>query len=195
MCVWYWLFLLVSFYPRTRLWLETRFFFFVYLFLPFALDPAKLRTKNNLQNALLVLSIFSLLFMICVCLCVCVWHLFFSLVVQRVRLNTEVVAATWMNAHGGLVAVTARLALIIKTSAATSASVRWAIWASIATWKSSLAPPSPPPPISSLLSSLVSPPSSVCCLVTLTQHLKPFSSSSRLHLWSLSYLSFLFDSL
>ena len=118
------------------------------------------------------------------CLFFIIRHLryFPLLVVPLVRPNTAVVAATWTNALGGRVAVSARRASITKTSAATSASARSATWANIATWKSSLAPPSPPRPISSLLSSLVWPPSSVC----LTPHglsLDCYLSSSPFHLF------------
>jgi hypothetical protein len=98
-----------------------------YLFyFPFflALDPAKIsKTPKNVGRRRFF-GIFVIM----------IWHHYF-LVVLLVRVNTEVVAATWTNALGGRVAVSARPASITKMSAATNAFARSATWANIATWK------------------------------------------------------------
>jgi hypothetical protein len=108
------------------LWLDTKkHLALLFSFFPIALDPAKCINNNN--KRIVGFEFF------------CYYHLWhngiFFLVVLLVRVNTEVVAATWTNALGGRVAVSARLASIIKMKEDTSASVHSATWANIATWK------------------------------------------------------------
>jgi hypothetical protein len=96
--------------------------YFIFLFSSHSIRRKFLKPKKNVGRRFFGIFV------------IMIWHHYF-LVVLLVRVNTEVVAATWTNALGGRVAVSARPASITKMSAATNAFARSATWANIATWK------------------------------------------------------------